>query len=184
MWSVDGIQQVIGSRGILSTCLSFMDAGNYQSNLDGKPLDFKESLRNVSQQPQGLCFIQMYADTPHQRLKGRFHPVSGSIITGMCLHHKTAQALYRDTVTYLTQMDSTIRCYSKSSCRLELVVHSGNPPEHVRAKDYLNYDGLYSLLDAYPMLVHVPNEMIRTVARIETFMTNELQELYSRYKGT
>lgn len=39
LWSVDGLQQTVGRRGTISTCLSFSDCGNFQSNVDGRTLD-------------------------------------------------------------------------------------------------------------------------------------------------
>lgn len=40
-----GLQELIGLRCVLSTCLSLTDCGNFPSNLDGRPMDIKNGLR-------------------------------------------------------------------------------------------------------------------------------------------
>lgn len=47
LWSTAGVLQIIGHRGTLCTCLFFKDCANYQSNLDGRPLDIKTCSRTI-----------------------------------------------------------------------------------------------------------------------------------------
>lgn len=44
MWSMSGLQQVVGQRGTLCNALSFRDCGNYQSNVDGRSMDITAEL--------------------------------------------------------------------------------------------------------------------------------------------
>jgi len=74
LWSRAGLQSLVGERGTLTTCLSFVDCGNFQTNLDGRIIDISPLLRSVCNYPFRLRFLQLYADIPHLKPNTRFHP--------------------------------------------------------------------------------------------------------------
>lgn len=98
LWSTSGLQELIGLRGVLSTCLSLTDCGNFQSNLDGRPMDIKNGLRKVCRFPDQLRFVQLYADIPHRQPNCRFHPVSALALVEVCVFQGRQQKL-----SYATQ---------------------------------------------------------------------------------
>lgn len=106
MWSSSGIQEVVGNRGVLRTCLSFADCGAFQSNLDGRPLDVKDDLRNVALHPHNVRFVQLYADVPHLKSKSRFHPVSGCVAGGKCFPKPTSDAFYSNAKRYISTIQN------------------------------------------------------------------------------
>ena len=57
MWSRAGIQEIIGERGVLNSCLSFRDCVCYQSNLDGKLMDISQALRQIVYHPEKITFV-------------------------------------------------------------------------------------------------------------------------------
>lgn len=89
---------------MLSTCASFSDCANYQSNLDERAIDISMDLRKVRYQPEKLLFVQLYADIAHRRLKTRFHPVSGIIGGGMVFHQLTSAGFKKDAAHYISCM--------------------------------------------------------------------------------
>ena len=80
LWSRDGLQDLVGTRGSLYPCLSLSQAANFQSNLDGRALTIHQSLRGVATFPDKVTFVQLYATSPHRKVKREPHPVSGNII--------------------------------------------------------------------------------------------------------
>lgn len=63
LFSRQCICSVIGDRGRVFNVLGLREAGNYQSNLDGKRTDLPNNLRSISSFPTNITFLQMYADT-------------------------------------------------------------------------------------------------------------------------
>lgn len=106
MWSSSGIQEVVGNRGVLRTCLSFADCGAFQSNLDGRPLNVKDDLRNVALHPHNVRFVQLYADVPHLKPKSRFHPVSGCVAGGKRFPKPTSDAFYSNAKRYISTIQN------------------------------------------------------------------------------
>ncbi|CAJ1059929.1 uncharacterized protein LOC109197949 [Xyrichtys novacula] len=68
MWSRWGINKLAGSRGNVFSNLSIHEAANFQSNLDGRPMDVDQklwSLFKVGNVSPRLTFLQLYCDSPH-----------------------------------------------------------------------------------------------------------------------
>ena len=105
-WSTSGIHEVVGRRGMLYTCASFTDCGNYRSNLDGRVLDISKELRSVCFQVNKLRFVQLFADLAHRRPRVRFHPVTGCIAVGMVFPKETSAAFKRGARSYLSALET------------------------------------------------------------------------------
>ncbi len=97
LWSMYGLQAIVGNRGVLSSCLSLSDSGNFQSNLDGRLIDISPCVRSLCNcRPDKVRFVQFYADVPHRKPKARFHPVSGCVgVRHVCLQSKFVSMLPR-----------------------------------------------------------------------------------------
>lgn len=67
-WCREGVNSVIGKRGIMTSCCSFFECVNFQSNLDERGLDVKPELLAISSLPGEVRFVQLYADIPHRQL--------------------------------------------------------------------------------------------------------------------
>ncbi|KAH3859574.1 hypothetical protein DPMN_102391 [Dreissena polymorpha] len=185
MWSMTGLQKVVGSKGVLSTCLSFRDCGNFQSNLDGKLMDISKDLRDICHNTSGeLLFMQLYVDIPHRKPKSRFHPVSGCIAGGLVFHKDTYSAFTRDANSYISTLDSNFSLMNRSSCRLEVVQEVRQVKMMLHATDFINVDNVYSLLKNQPLIVPFDIGMVAAVQKLGLFMTTHLKELLGNYSGT
>ena len=109
LWSRQGLQQLIGSRGQLFPCLTLAEAANFQTNLDNRIIDITNTLREVALYPTGLTFLQMYAETPHRHyLSTTPHPCSGTVACCGLLHPQTTGALVARRDEYLKNMEDNI----------------------------------------------------------------------------
>ena len=99
LWAREGIYEVVGERGKAFHALSITEAINYQSNLDGRPMDIHADLRNVCRHPAQLTFIQLYADTPHARPELAPHPVSGKVVISC---HFSCQTFVLNVIYFIT----------------------------------------------------------------------------------
>lgn len=183
-WSTSGIQEVVGRRGMLYTCASFTDCGNYRSNLDGRALDISKELRSVCFQVDKLRFVQLYADLAHRRPRVRFHPVTGCIAGGMVFPKTTSAAFKRDASSYLSALETNFYLMQRSICRLECVIELARWKEMVIASDCLNVDKVFDLLKRKPMLVPFPKGTMRCIQDVGLTLTSELKKLLDRYSGT
>jgi len=88
LWSRSGLRRIVGSRGTLYSTLSLTAAGNFQSNLDGRPLTVKPEVKEVFTVPEEhIVFLQMYADTPHIKVFDLMdHPITGILSSCELLH--------------------------------------------------------------------------------------------------
>ncbi len=136
MWSRQGLQEVIGSRGRLFPTFSFTECANFQSNLDGKLMDIHRDLRNVCQFPDSLNFLQMYCDLPHRCPDTRWHPVSTAIIVPLGVV-KLRRNIERDAMTYISEAENNFSNMTNCRCRLEIVVLLPEVPDIVNASDIL-----------------------------------------------
>lgn len=183
-WSMSGLQEVVGNRGSLGTCLSFTDCGNFQSNLDGRALDIKPALRQICRYPSQLKCVQVYADLPHRKPTSRFHPVSGMIIGGMCFARPTVDAFRRDAASFLSTLESNWSLMRKSSCRFEMVTELNVTGNIVHATDCIDVSKLVSLLQEKPLLVPVPSETLASVRELGLWITKEMHEALSNFQRT
>ncbi|XP_062597385.1 uncharacterized protein LOC134258817, partial [Saccostrea cucullata] len=184
LWSTVGLEQVIGHRGTLSSCLSFTDCGNYQSNLDGRAMDVKDCLMKICRFPQDVQFVQLYADIPHRQPNGRYHPVSGCIVGGMCFPRSTAEAFLRDAEHYISTLQSNWTLLRKSACRIEFVVSQDSVADHLHALDFIDITNLEFLLESCPMLVPFPSQILTCIRHLGLWICKELQELLNEYQKT
>ncbi len=127
MLSRAGLEEMVGLRGSLYSTLSFNECSNYQSNLDGRPLDVCRPLLNVAypgEERRGtLNFLQVYTDSPHTHMTSSYkHPVSGVITTCGLMNHDTTRAIHPRAKEYVNHMeDFEAKLVKHLSCRLEQV---------------------------------------------------------------
>lgn len=185
MWSMTGLQGIVGNRGTLSTCLSFRDCGNYQSNLDGKVIDISKDLKEVCNNTAGdIRFMQLYVDVPHRKPNTRFHPVSGCIAGGLVFHKETYSAFKRDAGKYISTLENNFCLLERSSCRLE-VVHTVKEVTHtIHATDFINVKNLFSLLKKYPLVVPFEIGVVKGVHYLGRYIVSELKHFLDNYSGT
>ncbi|KAL7387991.1 hypothetical protein ABVT39_004956 [Epinephelus coioides] len=108
MWSRTRLQDLCGLHGNLFSCLGMHEAINFQSNLNGKSLDFARQLQTLCV-PGTITVLQLYADSPHMHLKcTSMHPVSGTIITAGLSHPNFHGAMMQRARTYLEHMEDLI----------------------------------------------------------------------------
>lgn len=184
MWSMSGIQEVVGCRGSISTCLSLNDCGNYQSNLDGKQIDLSRDLLDICRFPAQVRFFQMYADVPHCKPSCRVHPVSGLIAGGMIFPKPTEAAFSRDSLAYISMLDSNWSLMTESSCRLEVVSVVDSPSDVIFAADVLNLEKVKELIQKKPLLVPFPADCITCIRELGLWMKNELKGLLEKFART
>ena len=183
-WSVVRIQSLIGSRGILSSCLSFSDCGNFQSNLDGRKIDVKPELMNICKHPHLLRFVQLYADVPHRDPKTRFHPVSGCIAGGLAFAQASVDAFVCDAERYLSALNSNWILMCQSTCRIEFVIELHTVTDLIVPSDCISVYGLKRLLEEKPLLVPFPRSTNTCIQQLGFWITKELAEIFSVYKKT
>jgi hypothetical protein len=183
-WSTAGLEQVIGHRGTLTTCLSFRDCANYQSNLDGRAMDVTNGLRTICRFPQDVQFVQLYADIPHRQPNGRYHPVSGCIVGGMCFPRPTAGAFLRDAEHYISTLQSNWTLMRKSTCRIEFVVSQESIADHLYPLDFIDVRNLELILENVPLLVPFPRQILTCIRHLGLWICKELQELLNEYQKT
>lgn len=183
-WSMSGLQDVVGKRGTLCTCLSFTDCGNFQSNLDGKLADIEPELRRICHCPDKLRFVQLYADIPHLKPKTRFHPISGYVVGGLCFSNPVACAFERDSERYLSTLESNWTLVRKSSCRMEFVIELETIPDVVHATDCIDTSRVSALLSERPMLVPFPARTLECVRELGLWITKELRETLRKFHKT
>ena len=185
MWSMSGLQGIVGNRGTLSTCLSFRDCGNFQSNLDGKMMDICKDLKEVCHNTSGdIRFMQLYVDVPHRKPNSRFHPVSGCIAGGLVFHKETYSAFKGDAGRYISTLQSNFCLLEKSSCRLEVVHTVKEVKDVIHATDFINMQNVFSLLKKYPLIVPFEMGMVRAVHYVGRYIVTKLKSLLDNYSGT
>jgi len=183
-WSTSGLQELIGQRGVLSTCLSLTDCGNFQSNLDGRLLDIKQPLRMICRFPDKLMFVQLYSDLPHRQPRSRFHPISGCIVGGMCFPRPTADAFLRDAQHYVSTLQSNWMLMKRSTCRMEFVVSQGLLSDTLDAKHFIDVLHLENLLENTPLLVPFPPQTLSCIRHLGLWICKELNTLLDQFQKT
>ena len=152
-WSRYGLQTVVGTRGILTTCMSFAECANFQSNLDGRNIDIKPALRRICKYPERMRFIQLYTDLPHRYPKTRQHPVSGSILISKAVLHDTVKSFQNDSNVYLSEMDNNFNLISHCKCRAEMVISLQDNKHVLYAENYISTEHLEALLENNSLFV-------------------------------
>ncbi|KAK7918664.1 hypothetical protein WMY93_009948 [Mugilogobius chulae] len=155
LWSKYALLDLVGSRGALTNALSFREAVNYQSNVDGRPMTVNKELLRIARYP--LNFLQLYADTPHTRLgQYRPHPVSGEIVCCDLLHQQTKRSMSRAAHAYLKHMEElTLKLKVVSPARIEMVslLEAPQLPCEISAEAMFDDDKLTLLIASRPMLI-------------------------------
>lgn len=186
-WSRGGLQRLVGRRGTFYSAMSFCEAANFQSNVNGSAMDVKEDLRTIAAYVEGLRFVQLYADLPHRwpfAIGG--HPVSGCIATMGLLHPATRGRLRREAAAFINVMrDNAVKIESPSAARIEIVTAiPGNmvDNESVSARDFFNVEQIRHMLDRYPVVVPFSDvaprgggeRVRRRLTEVATFLVDEL----------
>ena len=174
-WSRDGIQQVVGNRGTLNPALSFRECCNFQTNLDGRPIDISGDLKNICRNPESIHFLQLYADSPHMYC-GAKHPVSGLIGTCGLLHCDTTSHLYNLSEKYLSvSRENCTKLVGIISIRLEVVVAMNVIPTEIKTADILSTQHLQKLMEKFPLVV--PFQEHLTIAANEIEFSSFLRDI-------
>lgn len=181
-WSRAGLQDLINTRGSLFSCYTFSEASNFQSNLDGRPLDIRGELRNISRFPRHITFVQLYATTPHRcASKCCPHPISGSIVSCGLLHPQTTSKFIRHGTDYINNVKDNIGKMGHPSCaRLEIVTrHDGIPPStHLNGRTMIDSDQLHDILESRPLMIPFYDEQSEDISFSSVIVTicNHLAE--------
>jgi len=183
-WSSSGLQSIVGSRGVLTSCLSFADCANYQSNLDGRMMDISGLLKGIFYHPNTLQFVQCYADLPHARPSTRYHPVSGSIVGGLVYPRQTSLAYRKDAERYISSLASNFTFMHTSTCRLEGVTELIDWKETVTAEDCLNVVKVFKMLESEALLVPFPIGMTDCIKEMGLWICQELKSLLDNFSAT
>lgn len=154
LWSRVGLEEVVDGRGCLYLCLSFDQCANYQSNLDGRPLD----VVCCGEESRGsLNFIQVYGDSPHTHMSHHYrHSVSGVITVCGLMHRNVNTAMNNCAQKYMAHMVDMENKMSKPlTCRLEQVrvFKGGDCPSLIRPEALFSEQSLLDMLAEKPMLV-------------------------------
>lgn len=156
-WSKYALHDLVGRLGTMYNALSLREAVNYQSNLDGKLMSIDENLLGIAHFPTDVTFIQLYADTPHNRMDDwRAHPISGEIVCCGLLHHETTRAMSRRSDAYLSHMqDILYKLQGVLSARVEIVtlLQPQQVGDRICAVDLFHINILKDLIASRPMLI-------------------------------
>lgn len=191
LWARHGLQELVGDRGQLFSCLSMAETANFQTNLDNRLIDVSGDLRRVAKYPTNLNFIQLYSDTPHHRdtVSGS-HPASGVITCCGILHPRTTVSMKQKSNRYLQNMEDNVRKLTGYiACRLEIVskVTIQQIGESFNARDMFDDKHLDDLVENHSMLVPFHEsplsdkyKFIGIVQRIANYLCQELCSLVQR----
>lgn len=158
LWSRTGLQQLVGKRGNLYSCLSLSESANFQTNLDNREMDISAALREVTSFQTGLTFLQFYADTPHRRLESKVpHPVSSLIASCGILHKETQSMLTNSTRLYIAGAgDFVTKFVDTVESRIEIVVKLSDSrmfAQDLMPKEFYNEEKLLDLFCQHPLFV-------------------------------
>lgn len=186
-WARHGLQEIVGERGNLTTCMSFSECANFQTNLDGRDIDIKSTLRRVCKSPERLRFVQLYADLPHRYPKTRQHPVSGSIIISKSVHHETLKSFQNDAEIYLAELENNFSLLNKSKCRIEMVLSVPTGSLVLDANSLFSFHHLTLLIQDHNLFVPFWCKkciFINFLRKTGLYMVSTLKDLYMKFKLT
>ena len=193
LWARRGIQEVIGTRGKLFSCLSLSEAANFQSNLDSQAIDVTRDVRCCAKFPSKVTFIQLYSDTPHKRNESYYpHPISGVITCAGALHPNTSRAMMQRSEQYLANMkDNAMKLCGITTCRVEIVTRleqADIQDNTIRPNMFFDESNITKLLENHPMLLPFHEDegqgsFIGNVRNIVTYLISKLQKLYESNKN-
>ncbi|KAK6177833.1 hypothetical protein SNE40_005188 [Patella caerulea] len=188
LWSRDGIQRLVGSRGCLLSVLSFKEAGNFQTNLDGRSLDVSPVARNLVCLPDEIRFVQFYGDVAHNYPSTVMHPVSGSIVTAGMLHLTSRKNLERDAMKYIAVCKDNILLQGPDlKSRLEFVVAPENILEVIEPSELFDRQNISDLLAREAMFIPFNmegGELMKVIQRVGLYLVSTLTECFNDFKRT
>ncbi|CAJ1073235.1 uncharacterized protein LOC115005926 [Xyrichtys novacula] len=159
MWSRWGINKLAGSRGNVFSNLSIHEAANYQSNLDGRPMDVNQklwSLFKVGNVSPTLNFLQLYCDCPHRpQFPFYKHPISGVIACCGLLHKNSTKAMDKRAREYLQHFrDLSVKGIFHLPARVEgVLLFTQDIPHTLSSFTLMEEKALLDLLSQEAMLL-------------------------------
>lgn len=187
LWCREGLNEVIGRRGILTSCLSFFECVNFQSNLDERGFDIGKELLKICRFPNGVRFLQMYADIPHRRPQTIVHPVSASVMFAEGIFRKASQnKLNKDALEYLSEIRNNFNQIRTGTCRMEFVVALPTIRFHIVASDLIFEDQILGLLKERAMVVPFSKDdnVMGCVRELGLDLCEKLLNIYKTRRGT
>ena len=194
-WSKYALQKLVGLKGSVFAALSMREAVNFQSNLDGKKMDISKPLQQIVVSPEQLTFIQLYADTPHNRTRTYYsHPVSGEIVCCGLMHHMTARAMSNRSRDYLLHMrEHTRKLQTCVAARVEVVTlcAANQMCRALSGRDFFDVPKLRALIEQEPMLLPFEecgapggNTFTSLLRELPTHLCDTLQAALDAGRGT
>ena len=184
LWSRLGLQRITGDRGKMFGCLSFFEACNWQSNLDGRTLDIPGTLRGLCSEGT-IRFMQFYADTPHMNYKGKVYPATGLILSGGLFPSQMLKALSDDSEGFINTVTANYSLLDGLRCRLEVVSYFNSVPEVFT--NILDTLALKQIIASNPLLVPFLDDdgkMLQRLRNIGRYLTETVKNLTQEYKHT
>lgn len=191
-WSKYALQQLVGRCGKIFSAFSLREAVNFQSNMDGKAMDVHRDLKSIASFPDQINFLQLYADTPHNRQDAwHSHPVSGEIVCCGLMHHKTNAAMSSRSKVYLQHMaDHLYKMEGIVTARVEIVmlVTPNQIQGTISGGEFLHVERLKKLVEQQPLLLPFKEERsgesFLTVMRgVAGHLLNTLKAAHASGKG-
>lgn len=193
-WSKYALEDLVGNKGSIFCPLSLREALNFQTNLDGQSMEISNDLLSTARFPKDITFLQLYADTPHNRLESWFsHPVSGEVVCCGLMHPMTTRAMSNRSETYFNHMqDLLLKLQGTVKARIEIVtlLMTHQVSGIVRAVDFFNVRALTNLLEDKPMLLPFAEDQPRltflsTIKDVPRHLLESLQAAHAsgKHKG-
>lgn len=193
-WSKYALEDLVGNKGSIFCALSLREALNFQTNLDGQCIEISNELLSTARFPKDITFLQLYADTPHNRLESWFsHPVSGEVVCCGLMHPMTTRAMSNRSETYFNHMqDLLLKLQGIVKARIEIVTlfTTQQMSGIVRAADFFNVRALTNLLEDKPMLLPFAEDQARltflsTIKDVPRHLLERLQAAHAsgKHKG-
>ncbi|CAM4735956.1 unnamed protein product [Leuciscus chuanchicus] len=193
-WSKYALEDLVGNKGSIFCPLSLREALNFQTNLDGQCMEISNDLLSTVMFPKDITFLQLYADTPHNRLESWFsHPVSGEVVCCGLMHPVTTRAMSNRSETYFSHMqDLLLKLQGIVKARFEIVTLLGTHQISgiVSAVNFFNVRALSKLLEDKPMLLPFAEDQPRltflsTIKDVPRHLLESLQAAHAsgKHKG-
>ncbi|XP_073770363.1 uncharacterized protein isoform X2 [Danio rerio] len=193
-WSKYALKDLVGDKGSIFCPLSLREALNFQSNLDGRRMEVSGDLLRPARFPQSVTFLQLYADTPHNRQeKWSSHPVSGEVVCCGLMHPMTARAMSNRSEAYLDHMqDLLLKLQGIVRARFETVTLLATQQMWgtVRAVDFFDASAVSQLLEEKPMLLPFAEDQARlpflsTLQEVPRYLLGSLRAAHAtgKHKG-
>lgn len=187
MWCREGVNNLLGKRGQITSSLSFFECVNFQSNLDGRALGVGRKVLEICRFPDDVRFVQVYLDTPHRRPKTVVHPVSASVILAEGILRRPSQTkLNQDALQYLSEIRNNFNQLREGKCRMEFVVALPRVCRHLDASDLVYEEKLLRLLKEEPMIVPFEKgqNIIGCIREVGLHLCEKLTNAYRIHRGT